>query len=267
KTALCLLPPPPPQQLGGNPERPVAEGRPLGPRASAAGAVLAVAAGLKPALLYDCGVAGAEQLRDYLGRLREAGLAAGRLHLLSVAGSVLVLHPGRAARRLEAVLQAQPAPFVDVSVARAQPELCGTLAAHTIRGHLSALLAHLKAAETAAGPISCSEVCSADWNLCTVFGVLLGYPVAYTFTVEDGFENCLALTPLRVFTIRASCHRIRDDLTVQIYSFSIPENLYPEMKEVVDAWCDNLKDSFSTQDDFADLCISSEVVTLTAVAL
>uniref|UniRef100_A0A8B9PRR9 Chromosome 1 open reading frame 74 n=1 Tax=Apteryx owenii TaxID=8824 RepID=A0A8B9PRR9_APTOW len=235
-TSLCpLFSSPPPQQLGANPEL-----QPWGER---------------------------PQLRDYLGRLREAGLAPGRLHLLSVAGSVLVLHPGRAARRLEAVLRAQPPPFVDVSAARAQPELCGTSAARVVKGHLSALLAHLKAAEATAGPVSSSEVCAADWNLCTVFGVLLGYPVAYTFAVEDGFENCLALTPLRVFTVRASCCRIRDDLMVQIYSFSIPENLYLEMKEVVDAWCDNLKDSFSTQNDFANLCISSEVVTLTAVAL
>ncbi|XP_062451070.1 UPF0739 protein C1orf74 homolog, partial [Rhea pennata] len=232
-----------------------------------AGEVLAVAAGLKPALLYDCGPAEAEQLRDYLGRLREAGLDPGRLHLLSVAGSVLVLHPGRAAQRLEAVLRARPAPFLDVSVGRAQPELCGASAARTITGYLSTLLAHLKTAEATAGPISSSEICSADWNLCTIFGVLLGYPVAYTFSVEDGFENCLALMPLRVFTVQASCRRIREDLAVQIYSFSIPENLYPEMKEMVDAWYSNLKDSFSTQDDFANLCISSEVVTLTAVAL
>ncbi|NWX87820.1 CA074 protein, partial [Nothoprocta pentlandii] len=179
----------------------------------------------------------------------------------------LVLHPSRAARRLEAVLRAQPAPLVDVAAARVQPVLCGTSAAHTVRGHLSALLVHLKAVEAAAGPISSSEICSADWNLCTIFGVILGYPLAYTFAVEDSFENCLALTPLRVFSVQASCHRIRDDLTVQIYSFSIPENLYPEMKEVVDAWCDNLKNSFSSQNDFVNLCISSEVVTLSAVAL
>ncbi|NXA39596.1 CA074 protein, partial [Eudromia elegans] len=232
-----------------------------------AGEVLAVAAGLKPALLYDCGAAGAEQLRDYLEQLREAGVAAGRLHVLRVAGSVLVLHPGRAARRLEAVLRARPAPFVDVSAARAQPGLCGTSMTCAVKGHLAALLAHLRAVEAAAGPISSSEVCSADWNLCTIFGVILGYPLAYTFAVEDSFENCLALTPLRVFTVQASCHRIRDDLTVQIYSFSIPENLYPEMKEVVDTWCDNLKNTFSSQTDFVNLCISSEVVTLSAVAL
>ncbi|NXK46825.1 CA074 protein, partial [Chauna torquata] len=144
----------------------------------------------------------------------------------------------------------------------------GPAEAEAIRGHLAALLAHLAAAEdAAAGPVSCSEVVPAGWNLCTVFGVLLGYPAAYTFPAEEGGDNCLALTPLRVFTVQASCPRIRGGLGVQIYSFSIPESLCAELREVLDAWCDDLRDDFRVQNDFVDLCISSEVVSLPAVAL
>ncbi|XP_010192257.1 PREDICTED: UPF0739 protein C1orf74 homolog, partial [Mesitornis unicolor] len=127
-------------------------------------------------------------------------------------------------------------------------------------------LAHLGATE-AASPVSCSEVVPTGWNLCTVVGVLLGYPAAYAFSIEEDTENCLALTPLRVFTVQASCPRIKDSLRVQIYSFSIPESLCTELKEVLDAWCDDLKEAFSAQSDFVDLCISSEVVSLPAVAL
>ncbi|CAM9887008.1 unnamed protein product [Bubo scandiacus] len=233
-----------------------------------AGEVLAVAAGLKPALLYDCGAAGPAELRRYLARLREAGLAPRRLHVLGAEGSALLLHPGLARRRLAAVLRAHPAPFVDVSAGRPCPALCGPAEAEAIRGHLAALLAHLKAAEaTSAGPVSSSEVVPAGWNLCTIVGVLLGYPAAYTFAVEEGAQNCLALTPLRVFTAQASCPSIRDGLRVQIYSFSIPESLCAELKEVLDAWCDELKEAFSAQSDFVDLRISSEVVSLPAVAL
>uniref|UniRef100_A0A8B9UVU4 Chromosome 1 open reading frame 74 n=1 Tax=Anas zonorhyncha TaxID=75864 RepID=A0A8B9UVU4_9AVES len=233
-----------------------------------AGEVLAVAAGLKPALLYDCGAEGPAELRRYLERLREAGLAPHRLHLLAAGGSALLLHPGGARRRLEAALRARPGPFVDVAAARGSPQLCGPAQAQAIRGHLAALLAHLVAAEEASsGPISCSEVVATGWNLCTVFGVLLGYPAAYHFPVEEGGENCLALRPLRVFTVRARCPRIQDGLGVQIYSFSIPESLHEELREVLDAWCDDLRDSFRAQSDFVDLCISSEVVSLPAVAL
>ncbi|XP_057256569.1 UPF0739 protein C1orf74 homolog [Pezoporus wallicus] len=233
-----------------------------------AGEVLAVAAGLKPALLYDCGAAGPGELRRYLERLREAGLAPLRLHVLSVEGSALLLQPGLARRRLAAVLGARPAPFVDVSAGRQRPELCGPAQAEAIRGHLETLLAHLSAAEAAsAGPVSSSEVVPAGWNLCTIVGVLLGYPAAYTFCVEESTENCLALTPLRVFTAQASCPRIKDSLGVQIYSFSIPESLCGELEEALGAWCEELKEAFSAQSDFVGLCISSEVVSLPAVAL
>ncbi|XP_010081632.1 PREDICTED: UPF0739 protein C1orf74 homolog [Pterocles gutturalis] len=85
--------------------------------------------------------------------------------------------------------------------------------------------------------------------------------------MEGDAENCLALTPLRVFTVQASCRRIKDGLRVQVYSFSIPESLCAELEEVLGAWCDDLREAFSAQSDFVDLCISSEVVSLPAVAL
>ncbi|NXM45376.1 CA074 protein, partial [Gymnorhina tibicen] len=148
------------------------------------------------------------------------------------------------------------------------PALCAQAEARTVRGHLAALLGHLRDAEAAgAEPVTASEVVAGDWNLCTVAGVLLGYPAVYTFAGAEGAENCLALTPLRVFTARASCPRIKDGLRVQIYSFSVPESLCAELREVLDAWCQELKEAFSAQNDFVDLCISSEVVSLPAVAL
>ncbi|KAL2295350.1 hypothetical protein Nmel_017762 [Mimus melanotis] len=232
----------------------------------AAGEVLAVAAGLKPALLWDCGAAGPAELRRYLGRLREAGLAAGRLHVLGMGGSALVLRPALARARLRAVLGSRPAPLLEVSAGRRRPALCGPAEARRALRHLAALLEHLRDAEAAsAEPVTASEVAAGDWNLCTVAGVLLGYPAVYTFA--QGAENCLALTPLRVFTAQASCPRIKDGLRVRICSFSVPESLCAELRDVLDAWCQELKEAFSAQSDFVDLCISSEVVSLPAVAL
>ncbi|XP_005529455.1 PREDICTED: UPF0739 protein C1orf74 homolog [Pseudopodoces humilis] len=230
----------------------------------AAGEVLAVAAGLKPALLWDCGAAGPAELRRYLGRLREAGLAPGRLHVLAMGGSLLLLRPGPALGRLRAALRA--AALVDVSGARRGPALCGPAEAPALRRHLAALLGHLRDTEAASDePVTASEVAAGDWNLCAVAGVLLGYPAVYTFA--EGAENCLALTPLRVFTARASCPRIKDGLRVQICSFSVPESLCAELRDVLDAWCHELREAFGAQSDFVDLCISSEVVSLPAVAL
>ncbi|NXA83542.1 CA074 protein, partial [Thryothorus ludovicianus] len=144
--------------------------------------------------------------------------------------------------------------------------LCGPAEARALHRRLAALLGRLRDAEAAsAEPVTASEVVPGDWNLCTVAGVLLGYPAVYTFA--EGAENCLALTPLRVFTAHASCPRIKDGLRVQIYSFSVPESLCAQLRDVLDAWCQELKEAFSAQSDFVDLCISSEVVSLPAVAL
>ncbi|NXY26466.1 CA074 protein, partial [Atrichornis clamosus] len=197
-----------------------------------------------------------------------AGLAPRHLHVLGMGGSALVLQPELAGRRIRAVLRARPAPFVDVSAGRRGPALCGAAEAEPIHGHLAALLGHLRDAEAAsAEPVTSSEVVPGDWNLCTVAGVLLGYPAVYTFASAEGSQNCLALTPLRVFTAQASCPRIKDGLRVQIYSFSVPESLCAELAGALDAWCEELKEAFSAQSDFVDLCVSSEVVSLPAVAL
>ncbi|NXR34906.1 CA074 protein, partial [Zosterops hypoxanthus] len=171
-----------------------------------------------------------------------------------------------ALRRVGAVLGARPVPLVDVSAGPRGPALCAPEQARAVRRHLSALLGHLRDAQAAGPePVTASEIVPGDWNLCTVAGVLLGYPAVYTFA--QGAENCLALTPLRVFTARASCPRIKDGLSVQICSFSVPESLCAQLSDVLDAWGQELREAFSAQSDFVDLCISSEVVSLPAVAL
>ncbi|NXG26745.1 CA074 protein, partial [Grallaria varia] len=151
---------------------------------------------------------------------------------------------------------------------RRGPALCGPAEAEPLRSHLAALLDHLRDAEAAgAEPVSCSEVVAEGWDLCGAVGALLGYPAVYTFSGGEGAENCLALTPLRVFTVQASCARIKAGLRVRVYSFSIPEALCAELSGVLDGWCRELREAFGAQSDFVDLCISSEVVSLPAVAL
>ncbi|XP_015260869.1 PREDICTED: UPF0739 protein C1orf74 homolog, partial [Gekko japonicus] len=230
-----------------------------------AGEVGAVAAGLKPAFLYDYSPAGPAQVLRYLRQLQALGGGAlggggGRLHVLSLADHVLVVNVDVAVRRLEALLLAEDTvvSFVDVSAARTSPALCSAPDVEAIRGHLSEILSHLKALAAGGGgdpspralssssSSSSSALFSADWNLCTLFGVLLGYPAAYSFPArEEGLGNCLALTPLRVFTVHATCRRISQDLRVRLYSFSVPEDLYSLLKAGIDAWCETLQDASS----------------------
>uniref|UniRef100_A0A8C4VN42 Chromosome 1 open reading frame 74 n=2 Tax=Gopherus evgoodei TaxID=1825980 RepID=A0A8C4VN42_9SAUR len=242
----------------------------LSPAASLhlAGEILAVASGLKPALLYDYNSVGVDKIENYLLQIQGIGLTKHRLHLLNIADNVLILNLEKTALWLEMLLLTNKVPFIDVSASRTCPGHCEPEYVESIKGHIAEILAHVKTLPNITSqPVTTSEIFSSDWNLCTIFGVLLGYPASYTFTSEQGFDNCLSLTPLRVFTVQASCCRISKDLRVRIYSFSVPENLHLAMKEALDAWSGNLKDVFSVQNDFANLCISTEVVSLAAVAL
>lgn len=258
-------PAPSPQHLVQAARRTLGPGRRGGPGRAAclhlAAEVLAVARGLKPAVLQDCGRADAAALQSYLTELQRLGLPTRGLHALQVGEDGLVLCPARSRRRLEQV-QRGAAALVDVSGPR--PSVCAVQQRRDVRALLALVAAHLDGLRP--GPrASCSRLPAAHGNLCTAFGLLLGYPASYTFPPDQGGEHCLAWTPLRVFTARASW--LPGQPPVCLYSFSVPESLVPSLRDVLDAWEKDLRAHFQAQDDFADLSIFSEVVTLPAVAL
>ncbi|XP_012667315.1 UPF0739 protein C1orf74 homolog [Otolemur garnettii] len=230
-----------------------------------AGEVLAVARGLKPALLYDYNCAGASELQSYLEELQGLGFLTLGLHILEIGENSFIISPEHTCQHLEQVLLGTVA-FVNVSSSLPHPSVCSldqlqdlkTLVAETIT-HLQGLQRDVSLA------VSPSRLHPSDLNLCTVFGILLGYPVSYTFHLNQENDNCLALTPLRVFTARISW--LLDQPPVRLYSFSVPESLFPALRDILSTWERTLRIRFRTQNDFADLSISSEIVTQPAVAL
>ncbi|XP_077190992.1 UPF0739 protein C1orf74 homolog [Paroedura picta] len=233
-----------------------------------AGEILAVAAGLKPAFLYDYNLAGCSQILSYVQKLQTISDLGCRLHILSIADHVLIINLDLMVQWLKTLLHDSKVFFIDVSAARTSPSFCDTPDIDSIKEHVSEILNHLKVlASDASWVLSSSAVFSAEWNLCTLFGILLGYPATYSFPAPKSFDNCLSMTPLRVFTVQATFCRINNDLRVQLYSFSVPENLYSVMKNGIDEWCEALQDASRFQKDFSDLCISTESITLEAVAL
>lgn len=233
-----------------------------------AGEILAVADGLKPAFLYDYNSAGITQILSYVQELQTIAQLGCQLHVLSIADNILIINVDMMLVWLETLLLQNSVPFIDISACRTCPGICDLEVVRSIKGHISEILNYIKVlvADTSQS-LSSSAVFNPEWNLCTLFGVLLGYPASYSFPAQKSFDNCLPMVPLRVFTIEATFSRISDHFRVPFYSFSIPESLYPGMKVGLDAWCDNLNEAFRAQKDFTDLCIASEVITLTAVAL
>lgn len=230
-----------------------------------AGEILAVARGLKPALLYDCNCAGASALQSYLEELQRLGFLTQGLHILEVGENSLIVHPERVCQHLEQVLLGTIA-FVDVSSSLPHPSVRSLDQLQDLKSLIAEIIMHLQGLQRDLSlAVSCSRLCSSDWNLCTVFGILLGYPVPYTFHLNQGDDNCLALTPLRVFTAQISW--LLGQPPVLLYSFSVPESLFPALMDILNTWEKDLRTRFRTQNDFTDLSISSETVTLPAVAL
>lgn len=230
-----------------------------------AGEVLAVARGLKPALLYDYNCAGASELQDYLKELQDLGFLTQGLHILEVGENSLIVSPERVREHLEQVLLGTVA-FVDVSSSQPHPSVRSLDQLQDLKSLIAEIITHLQGLQRdPSRAVSCSRLCSSGWNLCTVFGILLGYPVPYTFHPNQGDDNCLALTPLRVFTARTSW--LLGQHSVLLYSFSVPESLFPALRDILDIWEEDLRNRCRTQSDFNDLTISSEIVTLPAVAL
>ncbi|KAM6166748.1 UPF0739 protein C1orf74 homolog [Erethizon dorsatum] len=230
-----------------------------------AGEVLAVARGLKPAVLYDYNCAGALALQGYLEELQRLGLLNPGLHVLEIGENSLIVSPKHACQHLEQVLLGTIA-LVDVSSSHPHPSLCSPDQLQDLKVFVAEITMHLQELQRNLSlGVSPSRLHSSHWNLCTVFGLLLGYPVSYTFHLNQGNDNCLALTPLRVFSVHTSW--LPGQPPVLLYSFSVPENLFSNLRHILNAWEKDLRTRFRTQDDFADLSITSEIVTLPAVAL
>ncbi|XP_055274981.1 UPF0739 protein C1orf74 homolog isoform X2 [Moschus berezovskii] len=230
-----------------------------------AGEVLAVARGLKPALLYDCSSAGAAEIQSYLEKLQGLGFPTQGLHVLEIAENSLIVHPEHVCRHLEQVLLGSIA-FVDVSGSQPYPSICSLDQLQDLKALVAEIITHLQGLQRAQSlAVSCSRLRSSAWNLCTVFGLLLGYPVPYTFHENQGEDSCLAQTPLRVFSARISWLCCQPP--VLLYSFSVPDSLFLSLRDILNTWEKDLRTRCRTQNDFADLSISSEIVTLPAVAL
>ncbi|KAL1769975.1 hypothetical protein HispidOSU_027243 [Sigmodon hispidus] len=230
-----------------------------------AGEVLAVARGLKPAVLYDCNSAGVLALQSYLQKLQGLGFLPSGLHILEIGENNLIVSPGHACQHLEQVVLDTTA-LVDVSCSQPHPSVCWLDQLQDLKSVIAEIITHFRGLQKDVSlGVSYSKLRSSHWNLCTVFGILLGYPVSYTFHQSHGDGNCLAMTPLRVFTVRISW--LPGQPPILLYSFSVPESLFPALRNFLSSWEKELRTRFRTQNDFGDLSISSEIVTLPAVAL
>ena len=96
----------------------------------------------------------------------------------------------------------------------------------------------------------------ASWNLCSIFGILLGFPVVYYFDQQDG--NCLDNVDLALYKLQVD--------NFSPISFSIPTSLETAASDQISSWeteaaerCEKEKESV--------LRVTRQIVNLAVVVL
>lgn len=230
--------------------------------------VSAVDLGLKPALLYDTNGASAEQVQQYLSSLQLSQLVSESLLTLGLNGNSFIVNPVSVRSNLERLLHDKSVVVIDVCHSLEKPAIIDTLRGElkSIALDLLLLLRGFEQLKEADKPLNAGEK-SEEWNLCTVFGLLLGYPVTYWFDQTKSFENCLSMTPLMVTTASATWQADSAGHRCCLYSFSIPAVLKKETHSNLEDWNLRLRERFQQQDVLKDLTVCQSTVTLPSVCL
>lgn len=230
--------------------------------------VIAVDLGLKPALLYDSNGAGAAQVQRYLSCLQTRRLVSESLLALDLNGNTVVVNPNAVRSNVEKALCDGGVAVIDVRHRLEKPTVVEhhTGAIRKMTEELLLLLRGLEQLKEEDKPLFAGKE-SEDWNLCTAFGLLLGYPVTYWFDQSESFENCLAMTPLVVTTASASWQKETSAHRCRLYSFSVPAALLHQTQPLLEDWRCALQERFQHQSVLQDLSICQTTVTLPSVCL
>lgn len=231
--------------------------------------VSAVDLGLKPAVLYDINGACAEQVKHYLSSLQSLQLVSKSLLTLDLNGNGLIVNPVTVKSNLEQVLHdGSSVAVIDVCHSQETPTVADPLRGDLKRmiQDLLLLLGGVQQLDGVERLLSGGEKCE-EWNLCTVFGLLLGYPVTYWFDHTKSFNNCLSMTPLTVVTASATWQPDTTAHRCCLYSFSVPAALQEEIKSDLETWKLRLQQRFEQQNLLKDLTINQSIVTLPSVCL
>ncbi|XP_064155681.1 UPF0739 protein C1orf74 homolog isoform X1 [Anguilla rostrata] len=229
--------------------------------------VLAVDSGLKPAMVYDTNSAGPDQVQRYLDKLRALGHVKNAVRIVTIDDNILIINLDLIIMHLEELLLKKNVAVIDVSKSRDQPALA-TMESSGIEESMQGILHSMRTLErdSLVVPAVGEQLC-AGWNLCSVYGILLGFPATYWFDQKRSFENCLSMVPLVVTTARASWDAVAGGYKQVFSSFSIPQLLIKETQPLLDSWTEKLQERFSQQSTFSALTVSTETVRLPSLSL
>ncbi len=112
-------------------------------------------------------------------------------------------------------------------------------------------------------PIVCGDSGSVlDGNVCSLFGVLLGYPVVYWFDTSKGYN--LDMEKLVCHSVLAKMEGVKA-VGHTLFSFTVPECVLPSVQGVIDAWYDTVR--ACATDKQVELEMRKETALLPTIAL
>lgn len=229
--------------------------------------ILAVDLGLKPAFLYDINCSSSEQVHLFLSSLQSSHLVSKSLFTLDLNDNTLIVNQENALFHLNEILSGDSLGIVDVSYLLKEPVLSDPSQEDFVN-MVQKLQLIIKRFDQNANskPLYVGELCE-NWNLCMIFGLLLGYPVTYWFDQNISYETCLSMTTLMVTTAAATWEMEASSHTSCLYSFSVPADLCSKTQPFLKNWNNRLKERFKKQQLFRNLDISQTSVSLASVCL
>lgn len=218
--------------------------------------LILISVGLKPCLLFDYACVDAEKLKNVLEDLQKFGLSLSHsLSVVVLGQDVFIADVKKLLSKLKDNLKNKTFTLVNVSGNLKRPCFVDEKVESQLNVHFTDLVLQLEQHSEQFAfryDIEVKEM----WNLSTIFGFLLCYPVVYWFdTMTD--HNCLSLEPLALYKailtlpyppssfdfpfyeiIRSAPFRPNDKV---FFAFSCPELLLmQEVLNSIDKWSSNL---------------------------
>ncbi|XP_062402142.1 UPF0739 protein C1orf74 homolog [Sardina pilchardus] len=230
---------------------------------------LAIDLGLKPAVLYDVNGASPIQVHHFMNALQEEGFVSSTLRTVVIGGNIFIVNLDKIIVHLKELLLRHSLVVIDVCPSQVQP-VAFDITLGGIKDMIKAMLDYFikeSMNQERNSILEIGEDLIQKWNLCTLFGVLLGYPATYWFDQDKGFDNCLSLVPLLVTKVSLTWQTGDGQHQFCLFSFSIPEVLWTQAKATFESWTQNLQQQFNKQTALSELNISQTHVSLPAVTL
>ena len=186
--------------------------------------IVAVMQNVKPAFLVDISSLSLEELTEIVTEISFDLEDSARLNLICLGEQDRVIY--NVGNCLKWLADSNSRVFVDVSHDLEAPRLCFSEDVEAIKDMIEAVVKALnREAVTFLQP-------QKGWNMTTLFGIFLGYPVVYFYKDLDECKNCLAGVELSVNQLKLKKSTVS--------SFSYPTSLEQEVLPALQSWTHNV---------------------------